>query len=92
MPMNRFIIVLHKHFAGTSEGFECHEVEAESKQAAREKGYALRGKRDRTFSNCHFTVVEVGPNERLKDHSSRRLTLGERITGKISPERYEHTR
>ena len=80
--MNKFIIVLHGRHV-SSNGFDVHQIEAENKAAAREKGHALRSKRHSTFDECAFTVIEIGQGEAVRDPRRDRLTFAERLTGRI---------
>lgn len=78
--VDRYLIVVHGWHV-SSKGFDVHEFEG-SREEAYEKGYALKGRRDRTFDRCAFTVIPIGKMKRIK-MERRKLTWKERLLGKL---------
>ncbi|MGJ0482019.1 hypothetical protein [Pantoea agglomerans] len=77
--MSKFIAVIHGWHVH-SNGFNVHEIEAENKQEAKEKAAYLTMQRRSTFDECAYVLVEIQPDESI--HRPRKLTLGERLTGR----------
>lgn len=76
--MPRFIAVVHGWFV-SSNGFDVHELKAANKCEAFNEAVLLNHKRNSTFDNSAFVIVEIEDTERMK--GSRKLTWRERITG-----------
>jgi hypothetical protein len=79
--MSRFIAVIHGWHV-SSNGFNVHELDATTKQEAAEKAAYLTTKRQSTFDNCAYVVVEIKPEETIK--RPRKLTWRERLTGRVA--------
>lgn len=76
--MSRFIAVIHGWFV-SSNGFDVHELKAETKEDANNEAAALCHRRSSTFDKTAVTVIEIHPSERLH----RKLKLRERLTGRL---------
>lgn len=76
--MSRFIAVIHGWHVH-SNGFNVHELNATSHEAADDEACLLAARRDAAFDRTAYVVVEIDDRE----HLPRRLTWRERLTGKI---------
>lgn len=77
--MSRFVAVIHGWHVH-SNGFDVHEIEATDKQQANEKAAYLTMRRQKTFDECAYVLVEIGAEEAI--NQPRKLTLRERLTGR----------
>jgi hypothetical protein len=79
----RFVVVVHGWHV-TSKGFNVHEIEVESMEEAMGRAEEIRKGRDKVFDKCAAVVIPIYNKETIKKPvTGRRLTLMERITGKI---------
>ena len=77
-PKRRFIVVIHGWHVH-SNGFNVHQLQANTLEEANKEACWLSGQRDAAFDRCAWVVVEIDDRE----HLPRRLTWRERLTGKI---------
>lgn len=77
--MSKFIAVIHGWHVH-SNGFNVHQIEAADKQEANEKAAYLTMKRQGKFDECAYVLVEIEADESIR--RPRKLTLGERLTGR----------
>ena len=76
--MSRFIAVIHGWHV-ESNGFSVHQLESSTRLDAEQQACWLKHQRQSTFDRCAFEVIEIDDHE----HLPRRLSLRERLTGKI---------
>jgi len=76
--MSRFIAVIHGWHV-YSNGFNVHELEAETLEDAKKEACWLKSQREDDFDKCAYVLVEIDDRE----HLPRRLTWSERLTGKL---------
>ena len=76
----RFLIVSHSWFV-SSNGFTVDEVEADDMKHAKLLAAERQCDLDDTFNKTRSKVIQIADNEHL---APRRLTLWERITGRLS--------
>lgn len=81
--MSNFIIVIHGWHV-SSNGFTVHEIKAGSLEEAEKEGALLCYKRETTFDKCAYRVIEIGDKQIVKP---RRLSMAERITGRLGGKR-----
>ena len=80
--MRKYLFITHRWFM-ESKGFDAVEVhECASEDEAYDKACQIRGYKEEQFNHAATKYVEIEPNTRIL--VNRRLTLGERITGKIN--------
>lgn len=77
--MSRFIAVIHGWHVH-SNGFNVHEIEATDKQLANEKAAYLTMRRQKTFDECAYVLVEIKTEEAIR--KPMKLTWRERLTGR----------
>ena len=61
----KYLVVIHGWHV-SSNGFDVHEVEATSSEEAHTKGYAFKGKRERTFDKCAMKVIALEKGSHVK--------------------------
>jgi hypothetical protein len=76
----RFLIVVHGWHV-TSNGFNVHEIDAESEDEAYDKGVVIAHNRETTFDKCAFKVIAVENTEVL---ANRKLSFSERLRGSLA--------
>lgn len=76
----RYVAVFHHWWMDTGY-FEAEIIEAENLDEAETKADAIAHRKTRTFNHCRACVLEIGKDEHL---IRRRLTWGERLSGRIS--------
>lgn len=76
-----FIVVIHGWFTG-SNGFNIHEIHSDTRESAEKEAAHICYQRDSTFDKCAYQVIEIGDRQIVKP---RKLTIRERITGRLSP-------
>lgn len=79
--MSRFITVIHGWHVH-SNGFDVHQIEANTQQEAAEKAAYLTMQRQGKFDECAYVLVEIQSEEAIKQ--PRKLTWRERITGRVA--------
>lgn len=80
--MARYIAVIHGWHVH-SRGFTVHQLESTDRDSAEKDAAYLTTQRQKPFCDCAYVVVEVTDAETLS--APRKLTLSERLTGRINP-------
>ena len=76
----KYLAVIHGWHV-SSNGFDVHELEATEKNAAYNEAYGLKSMREKTFDKCAVEVIAIEDGQAL---ANRKLTLKERLTGRIN--------
>lgn len=77
----RFIAVQHNWHV-YSDGFIVHKLHSDNYNDAKTEAYAIQVKGDKRFSKCAVEIIEIRDTDSLVN---RKLTIMERITGKLNP-------
>jgi len=76
----RFIAVIHGWHV-SSNGFDVYELDARNEDDALKEGLVLMNERQSKFDTCALRIVPIENKEALAE---RKLTLKERLNGKLS--------